>query len=72
MCVAVTGQVIEINGNYAKVDVMGNICNVYASLVNPRIGDYLLIHAGCAIETVKPELNNELNSLYKELYDCFP
>ena len=69
MCVAVSGRVIEINGNYAKVDVLGNKCDVYASLVNPRVGDYVLIHAGCVIEIVKPEFSHELDRLHQELRD---
>ena len=69
MCVAVSGKVMEISGNYAKVDVLGNICNINTILVKPNIGDYVLIHAGCAIEIVKPELNNEINGFYRELLD---
>ena len=69
MCVAVSGKIIEIEGNYAKADVLGNICNVYAALVNARIGDNVLIHAGCAIEVLKPEESEELERLHREIRD---
>ena len=69
MCVAVSGKVLELNGNYAKVDVLGNIYKVYASLVNPRVGDHVLIHAGCAIELLKPEESEELEKLHNEIGD---
>jgi len=67
MCVAVSGKVIDIEGNYAKVDVMGNIARVYASLINPRVGDHVLIHAGCAIEIMRPEESEELEQLHREI-----
>ena len=69
MCVAVSGKVMEIEGNYVTADVLGNKCKVYAALVNPRIGDYVLIHAGCAIEIIKPEDNDELEKLHLEIRD---
>ena len=72
MCVAVPGKVIEIEGNYAKVDVLGNMCKVYASLVNPRIGDHVLIHAGCAIEILTLKENEELERLHREIRGLMP
>jgi len=69
MCVAVPGKVIELEGSYAKVDVLGNICNVYAALVSPCIGDHVLIHAGCAIELLKPGQSEELEKLHREIRD---
>ena len=69
MCVAVSGKVMDIEGNYAKVDVLGNVCHVYAALVSPRVGDYVLIHAGCAIEILKPGEHDELEKLHREIRD---
>ena len=69
MCVAVPGEIIEIEGSYAKADVLGNICKVYSALVSPRIGDHVLIHAGCAIEILKPEESGELERLHREIRD---
>jgi len=53
MCVAVPGKIVEISGDTAKVDVLGNICEANIKLVSAKIGDYVLIHAGCAIEVLK-------------------
>jgi len=69
MCVAVPAKVIEIDGNYAKVDVLGNISRVYSALVDPRIGDHVLVHAGCAIEILKPGESEELERLHREIRD---
>ncbi len=67
MCVAVPGKVIEINGFQGKVDFQGNIVDVSMALVDAKIGDYVLVHAGCAIETVKEEAAQEILSLFAEL-----
>lgn len=67
MCVAVPGKVIEIQDNTAKVDVLNNICEVNISLVNPEIGDYVLIHAGYALEVMKEDMAEELISIFEEL-----
>ena len=67
MCVAVCGKVVEIDGGAAKVDVLGNICRVSARFVSARPGDYVLIHAGTAIEVVKKETSDEINSIFAEM-----
>ena len=72
MCVAVSGKVIDIEGNYAKVDVLGNIAKVYASLINPRVGDHVLIHAGCAIEILEPGQSEEIEQLHREIRELMP
>lgn len=71
MCVAVPGKVIEINGNTAKVDVLSNVCEVNIQLVSPNIGDYVLIHAGCAIEVLKKDLAEEMIDLFNELEGAY-
>jgi hydrogenase expression/formation protein HypC len=67
MCIAVSGKILSLEGNYAKVDVAGNICEVSVLLVKPRVGDYALIHAGCAIDLVKKETHDDLHALWKEI-----
>ena len=49
MCVAIPGRVTEIEGTTAKVDFNGNMVNVNVGLVEPEVGQYVLVHAGCAI-----------------------
>ena len=67
MCVAVPGKVIKINGDYARVNVMDNLTDVNIRLVEPKIGDYVLIHAGCAIEVIKEDAAREILDLFAEL-----
>ncbi|MFU0826210.1 MAG: Hydrogenase isoenzymes formation protein HypC [Lachnoclostridium sp.] len=67
MCVAVPGKIIEINGDIAKVDVMNNICEANIKLVDANIGDYILIHAGYALEVMKKDMAKELIDIFEEL-----
>ncbi len=67
MCVAVPGKIIEIDGDFAKVDIMNNITNANIRLVDARIGDYVLIHAGCVIEVLRKDMAEEMLSIFLEL-----
>ena len=52
MCVAYPGRVVGINGRTAEVDFDGNLAMVKIGLVDVNIGDYVLVHAGMAIEAM--------------------
>ncbi len=67
MCVATSGKILSIDGRFAQVDFQGNVCDVNVSLVRAGVGDYVLVHAGCAIEVVKQETNDEIVSLWREI-----
>ncbi len=67
MCVAIPGTVIEIDGTKAKVDFNGNVVNAEAGLVDIKIGDKVLVHAGLIIQTMDEELANEMDELYREI-----
>lgn len=67
MCIAVPGRVVEINGNRATVDYRGNQVEVNTGLVDPKPGQYVLVHAGCAIEVMEKEQALELIEIFEEL-----
>ena len=67
MCVAIPGKVIEVSDNMARVDFSGNVVNVSTRLVEPEIGQYELVHAGCAIEVMEQEKAQEIIDLFAEL-----
>ncbi len=50
MCLAIPAKVLEIQGETATVDILGNqtIANI-SVLENVQIGNYVLVHAGFAI-----------------------
>ena len=54
MCLAYPGKIIELDGDFARVDFgEGTIKEgVNISLVQGEIGDYVLVHAGYAIQIV--------------------
>ena len=67
MCVAIPGKVIELNGTKATIDFSGNIVKAEAGLVN--VGDRVLVHAGCIIQTMDDKMADEMEELYREIED---
>ncbi|MEM2272919.1 MAG: HypC/HybG/HupF family hydrogenase formation chaperone, partial [Candidatus Bathyarchaeia archaeon] len=56
MCLAVPARIIEINGDLAKVDFGGGVIReANVSLVDAKVGDYVLVHAGYAIQVLEKE-----------------
>ena len=64
MCVAIPGRVTEIDGMTAKVDFNGNLVNVNIGLVAPEVGQYVLVHAGCAIEVMEKDKAQEIIDIF--------
>jgi len=64
MCIAVPGKLIEIENGRGKADIRGNILPVELGVVNASVGDYVLVHAGCAISVVSKSEAEELNDLF--------
>ena len=50
MCLAVPAKVLELNGDIAKVDFGDVAREVNVSLVNAKVGEYVIVHAGFAIQ----------------------
>ena len=71
MCIAIPGLIISMKGTKAKVDFNGNILDVETAIIDTKIGDYVLVHAGCAIEVIDKEKANEISEILKELEDIF-
>ena len=67
MCIAIPGRVVEPNEDRAKVDFNGNLVDVNTGLIEPEVGQYVLVHAGCAIEVMEHDKAQELIELFTEL-----
>ncbi|MCF6248278.1 MAG: HypC/HybG/HupF family hydrogenase formation chaperone [Desulfobacula sp.] len=53
MCLAVPSRIIEINDTIARVDVDGVVRETSLMLLDdPKIGEYVIVHAGFAINKV--------------------
>ncbi|MDP3730567.1 MAG: HypC/HybG/HupF family hydrogenase formation chaperone [Candidatus Omnitrophota bacterium] len=54
MCLAVPMRIVEINGDEGFVESSGLKRKANFSLIkNPKLGEYVLLHAGFVIERVK-------------------
>lgn len=50
MCLAVPARIVELQDSTATISVEGALREVDVSLIDePRLGDYVLVHAGFAI-----------------------
>jgi hydrogenase expression/formation protein HypC len=53
MCLAVPGQIVELEGDQAVVDFQGNRMKVAMTLIpEARAQDWVLVHAGFAITLI--------------------
>lgn len=69
MCLAIPMEVVEIDdAGKATVDVDGVRQAADLSLIeNPKVGDYVLVHAGFAIERLDEEEAAKTLELFREL-----
>lgn len=68
MCIAVPVEVIEIYENEALVNFMGVKKKVDTSLIEGvALGDYVLLHAGCALEKLNKEEAEETLRLFESI-----
>lgn len=67
MCIAIPGRVTQIDGDTASVDFSGNLVKVNTGLVEPKVGQYVLVHAGCAIEVMEKDQAQEIIDLFADI-----
>lgn len=72
MCLAIPAKVVEINGDTAKVDFgAGTMRDVNISLVEAKIGEYVIVHAGYAIEVLEQKAAEETLALWNEILNKY-
>ena len=70
MCLAIPAKVLEIQENIAKVDFgHGVIRDVNIMLVETHVGEYVLVHAGYAIQVLDQKAAQETLQLLKEIIE---
>jgi len=68
MCLAVPVKVVSVEGDAAEVDVGGNRVRADLSLVEGvEVGDYVILHAGFAIQKYDPAEAEETLKLFDEI-----
>jgi hydrogenase expression/formation protein HypC len=70
MCLAVPAKVVSIDGIIAQADMMGNMTSADISLLEKvNIGDYIIVHAGFAIQKYDEDEAKATLDLLKELFE---
>jgi hydrogenase expression/formation protein HypC len=70
MCLAIPAVVNKINKNIAEIESMGVIKEVEISLVpEVKVGDYVIIHAGFAIQIIDKEEALITQGYWQEYFD---
>ena len=71
MCLAVPLKLIEINGNDAVGEALGMRRAVRVDFIpEPKIGDYVMVHAGFAIERLPQEQAEDDLETWEELQNA--
>jgi len=68
MCLAIPARILEIRENKAQVDFGGGVSReVNVMLVDAKVGDYVLVHAGYAIQVLDEKEAKETLKLWEEI-----
>lgn len=67
MCVAAPGRITEINKDTAVIDYNGNKVDANIGIVDVKIGDYVLVHAGLIIQVLPEDEAKNMIELFEEL-----
>ena len=71
MCLAIPAKVVNIKGDGAQVDFgEGVLREVNVTLVDAKVGDYVLVHAGYAIQVLSEEEALETLRLWNEILEA--
>lgn len=71
MCLAVPSEIVSINDLMATIDVNGARRDISLILLpeEAQVGDFVIVHAGFAIQKIDREAGQEALRLIKELVE---
>ena len=70
MCLAIPAKVLEVKGNVAKVDFGEGVAReVNVMLVDTHVGEYVLVHAGYAIEKLDQKAAEESLNTWRQIVE---
>lgn len=72
MCLAIPARVVTVQDDKACVDFGGVQREVNVTLVKAKVGDYVLVHAGYAIQVLDEEEALETLRLWNEILETQP
>jgi hydrogenase expression/formation protein HypC len=68
LCLAIPAKVLKIKGKIAKVDFgQGVAREVNVMLVDAKVGEYVLVHAGYAIEKMNQKAAQESLDTWRQI-----
>ena len=69
MCLAIPGEIIQIDDGVATVRIGESLRKASLMLLpdEPKLGDYVIVHAGFALNVIDPEEAQESLRLIREL-----
>ena len=68
MCLSIPGKIISINGDRAEVRIGAATVSAAIDLIeNPSIDDYVLVHAGVAIQKLSEQDAVETLKIVREI-----
>jgi hydrogenase expression/formation protein HypC len=71
MCLSIPAKIVSIDGDMAEVSAGGSIFKAGLHMIeNAKVGDYILLHAGFAIQKISQEEAAETLKILKEMNDA--
>jgi hydrogenase expression/formation protein HypC len=68
MCLSIPAKIVSIDGAMARVSAGGAIFNAGLHMIeNANVGDYILLHAGFAIQKISEKEAKETLRLLEEM-----
>lgn len=68
MCLSIPAKIVSIDGNMAEVSAGGAIFRAGLQMIeDARVGDYILLHAGFAIQKINEKEAEETIRLFEEM-----
>lgn len=68
MCLAIPMQITTCTGDKAKVTCAGTSLDISVAFIdNPKVGDYVLVHAGFALQKIDEEQARETAKLLNQI-----
>ncbi len=71
MCLSIPAKIVSIDGSMAEVSVGGSLFKAGLHMItDPKIGDYILLHAGFAIQKISEQEAAETLKILREMDDA--
>lgn len=69
MCLGIPMKIKKIEGDFAKVEVGGLTRTINIQMLpHTRVGNYVIVHAGFAIQRLDPQMAKETLKIIHEIY----